>query len=234
VAQKREEEKLSHATMSEEERHDPLECLGPYLTLRILHNPVLTPSHLLKLALVSKAYHTVATEASLWRPRCEHAWGGKVYVPAAARGDLTWKQRYLMADADRKRTVISAEELCAFTWRFRFKRTAGAFWMQIDPYWLEGKDPAAMVQRFFHPDGTLTSPVNDYLWGEDATMRWKSVTAAEGGMAVRINQYPNLTVSRTRDWGWRMENMWVVFEAELAVEGPYAQGVGPNAAVHLA
>lgn len=36
---------------------------------------------------------------------------------------------------------------------------------------------------------------------------------------------PLCSISRTSNWGWRMQNMWVVYEAELLEDGPYRDGV---------
>lgn len=44
------------------------------------------------------------------------AWESLVYVPLAARTDLSWKQRYLAAEADLQRTAITEEELTTFRW----------------------------------------------------------------------------------------------------------------------
>lgn len=43
----------------------------------------------------------------------------------------------------------------------------------------------------------------------------------------------SLVISRGADGGWQMENEWVVMTADLAVDGPYAQGIDGRAP-HLA
>jgi hypothetical protein len=43
--------------------------------------------------------------------------------------------------------------------------------------------------------------------------RWRFTKTKEGkrGHFVKINHWPSLIISRSRDWGWRMENCWVVY-----------------------
>ena len=31
------------------------------------------------------------------------------------------------------------------------------------------------------------------------------------GQFLKVNHWPSLAISRTPDWGWRMENCWVVY-----------------------
>jgi len=38
-------------------------------------------------------------------------------------------------------------------------------------------------------------------------MRWRFTPEKH----IQVEQYPPLTMSRTSDWGWRMENAFVVF-----------------------
>lgn len=33
------------------------------------------------------------------------------------------------------------------------------------------------------------------------------------GQFVKVNHWPSLSISRKSDWGWRMENCWVVYES---------------------
>ena len=101
----------------EQARRDPLDALGGDLLGIVLRN--LTPRHLLKCGLVSKGWNEVSNRAPLWRAHCQDAWEGKRHNPAAAREDLTWKRRYLLADADRKRVGITYVELTSFAWKFR-------------------------------------------------------------------------------------------------------------------
>lgn len=219
---------------------DPTAVLGDDIMSQIL--TLLTPRQLLKCALVSVAWRRAATLEALWEGVCRARWEGKVYVPAAARADLPWKQRYLLAEAQRTAGAasLSLAELTAFTWRFRFKRAAGSLIMENDPYWVHGKDEARAMRRRFTPDGRFEAPVpgadpfSPYPGedGEEEAMAWRfvdergaPVPGAPSGGAVQVNQYPPLTVRRRPDWGFVLENMWVELVADLHPGGPFEGGL---------
>lgn len=107
--------------------------------------------------------------------------------------------------------------------RCRFKEEAGDFWLSLDPYWAGEAPP--LVRRF-HPDGSLTAPPDDPLWG-DHENRWRFTKSREGvaGQFVKVNHWPSLSISRTPSWGWRMENSWVVYTAQLEPGGTFQYGV---------
>lgn len=219
---------------------DPTAVLGDDLMCQIL--ALLPPTQLLKCARVSTAWHRAATLQALWEGVCRARWEGKVYVPAAARDDLSWKQKYLLAEAQRRAgaAFISLAELTAFTWRFRFKRTAGSWFMENDPYWVHGKDEARAMRRRFRPDGRFEAPVpradpfSPYPGddGEDEPMVWRFVDdrgapapGADGSAGVQVNHYPPLSVRRRTDWGFVMENVWVELVADLHPGGPFQAGI---------
>jgi len=95
----------------------------------------------------------------------------------------------------------------------------------MDPYWVSNKDDGAMMTRRFEPDGRLTAPRNDPLQGGEAPMRWRFV---EGG--IQVEQYPTLVPKRRADWGFQLENQWVVFLADLKEGGEHAHGVSRSSA----
>lgn len=96
-----------------------------------------------------------------------------------------WKASYIAAELDSKRTTIEKHELCSKKWSFRFKQ-----WPQ---------DQAGLSAKF-KEDYTYQS---DLL---DGDMRWRFYAGD-----VQVEQYPPLKPSRTRDWGWRLDNDFVVF-----------------------
>jgi hypothetical protein len=203
------------------ERVDPIECLGNDLALHILRH--IEPRYLLNAALVCKRWHALATSDAVWQPVCEILWEGKSYVPAKGLDLPTWKERYLRSDYERKRKKISFTELTTFEWRFRFKRTAGAWWAQIDPYWVHNKDESRMMRRRFAVDGTFQAiGQNDPLMDPHMAMSWRFV-----GDGVQVEEFPVLQCSRTRDWGFVLENQWVIFKADLPLNGPHSSGVKP-------
>ncbi|PRW59115.1 putative ADP-ribosylation factor GTPase-activating AGD15 isoform A [Chlorella sorokiniana] len=212
---------------------DPLHALGQDLLSLALAS--LPPTDLLACALVCRGWRDLLAGAhgnSLWQAQCQAAWENEVYVPAAQRTDLPWKRRYLLAQADRTRTELTPEELTHFRWRFSFKQQAGIFWLHLDPSWTQEGPP---LQRLFMPNGsTEPGSRDDPFWGMHE-MRWRFCKSKEGvkGTFVKINQYPSLELSRTADGGWRMENMWVEYEALLSPGGPYSRGILPGQQRHL-
>lgn len=99
--------------------------------------------------------------------------------------------------------------------------------MQYDPYWTT-KDPNDRLKRFFSPDFTVVGPKDDRMWHNEV-MAWSFLEGSNGNpneRMVRINDYPPLKISRTKEWGWQMDNVWVVMEADLVRDGPYQKGVG--------
>lgn len=75
-----------------------------------------------------------------------------------------------------------------------------------------------MMRRVFTNAGAMTAtcgPHPDPLMAEGEAMRWRFT--ADG--RVQVEDYPALTVKRRADWGFTMENLWVVFIAEVPAEG---------------
>jgi len=68
--------------------------------------------------LVCKSWCDAARDEHLWEKLCAQLWSEKVFIrfPDAAGGH---KQKLAASIKDSKRTKITAEELCAFTWKFR-------------------------------------------------------------------------------------------------------------------
>lgn len=214
---------LSHQVSDPNGAVDPTNILGDDLMCAVLAH--LPTRQLLKCSLVSRAWRHVARSDVLWEQACRDRWADKVYVPAAADTHLTWKQRYLKAEAQRKRssTSITFEELTAFTWKFRFKRAAGPWFQHLDPYWVHGKDESKMLKRRFTTNGRFEAPDGDpfKVTDEDEAMVWTFT----GSRNVRVNEYPSLNVKRTPDWGFEMANMWVVLLADLKPNGPFSRGI---------
>ncbi|GAB4815619.1 hypothetical protein N2152v2_008075 [Parachlorella kessleri] len=212
-------------------RQDPAAVLGRDVMHVVLGN--LPARDLAVAGCVSKQWQSLCSEGFLWRRICEDLWHGKVYVPQAAAGsELSWRQRYEASLLDAARNDITTQELCTFSWTFRFKWLAGVFWTAQDPYWTrEGH----MLRRFFHESGSLTAAPSDPFWGHHEC-RWRFTKSKEGlrGHYVKVNHWPSLSISRTPSWGWRMENCWVVYEAELRPGGPYAAGPEGAAPPHQA
>lgn len=101
-------------------REDPLLALGRDILHLIVS--LLPPKQLMKCSLVSKGWRDVCSADLIWEPVCQQSWAGKIasHNPACQRSDLTAKRRWLFAEADRKRTQLTLEELTTFVWKFRY------------------------------------------------------------------------------------------------------------------
>ncbi|KXZ47274.1 hypothetical protein GPECTOR_36g126 [Gonium pectorale] len=113
--------------------------------------------------------------------------------------------------ADAGRTELREGELCGFTWRLSFKSIT----------WF-GPELASMpIRRHFHPNHTLTAPPDDPLWGNEEPQRhyWYFRPGPTAVTVLQVNTYPCLTVCRTPDWGWELENAVVRLTIDWAA-GP--------------
>ncbi len=65
--------------------------------------------------------------------------------------------------------------------------------------------------------------------------RWRFTKTSQGrrGLYVKVNHWPALSISRTEDWGWRMENCWVVY-LTIPKEQPRPDAQDPQAAKFMA
>jgi hypothetical protein len=208
---------------------DPTTVFTDDILVRIFR--LLNPRQLLKCNLVSLNWHRAATLPELWEEICQERWNGKVYTPAAGQTNLTWKQKYLKAESDRHSSAnsITFTELTSFDWKFRFKRTAGSWFQEKDPYWVHGKDESKMMRRKFVADGSIfQAPEGDPFHDVDRVssddgenMKWRFTRSGD----VQVESYPPLRVRRTPDWGFILENAWVLLIADLKVDGPFVHGV---------
>lgn len=103
-----------------------------------------------------------------------------------------WKASYAYALRDATRREITPEELTGQAWVFFMKQNA---------YMCEFK---------FKPDGRIESNMRG---GVDRESRWKFVGYSP--RRVQVDEYPPLTVSRRPDdWGFRLENEYVLFYSD--------------------
>ena len=77
-----------------------------------------------------------------------------------------------------------------------------------------------MMRRRFTAEHTLVADKEDALMGVGESMRWRFM--ADG--RVQVEEYPALRAKRTSDWGWTLENEWVVFTAECRPPAAAAAG----------
>lgn len=187
---------------------DFVEQLEPDLALHLLS--FLDDKSLARCAAVCSQWSALASDDDTWRRRCEALWRNKVHVcDAALEAQTPRLKAYGLSIADSKRTEITMADVTRCAWQFRFKITAGDYWMILDPSH-RGLPP---MERHFHPCGTVTGPPGDDSEAAFGVREWRwRLTATKDGRRgtfVRVNSYPSLEASRTPDWGWMLENCWV-------------------------
>jgi hypothetical protein len=96
-----------------------------------------------------------------------------------------WKASYICSIIDSRRTQITKAELCSKNWTFRFKQ------------W--GPDHPGIVARF-KADYTYESEMFEQV------LHWRFYCGN-----IQVEQYPEITCTRTSDWGWEMENPMVYY-----------------------
>lgn len=102
------------------------------------------------------------------------------------------------------------DELACMVFTFRFKDDAGEFWFSRDPARYGGPP---MIRRFL-PDGTFWSPGLDPIHGDPEinsfipNIRWRFTKSRGGkrGQFIQVNRWPAYTITRTADFGWKLEN----------------------------
>lgn len=172
----------------------------------------LTEDELLVVSLVCRAWRTAARHDRVWLPLCHALWATKKFVPKDVlySGRPAWRQFY-ESRLDARRERLTVEELCTFRWRFGIKSAIG----------IQGS-----MEGRFQTNGIATVGVfADMHWSivEDNCTDSSSHPGEQQPMKISVNQYPLLTVSRTFDWGWKLENEWVVY-LDVMVRGGAIHG----------
>lgn len=117
----------------------------------------------------------------------QHANSSSSYVNNAS----SWKEAYIMAEIDSKRTIFTPEELIYFQWQLIYNGT-----------------PSSTGLRHFNPDGTYDSP---YMGTSGWSLDYVNVRRGGGGpdgeeYRARLNfstMQVSLIVERNHDtWGW--------------------------------
>ncbi|KAJ3209559.1 hypothetical protein HDU67_006120 [Dinochytrium kinnereticum] len=100
-----------------------------------------------------------------------------------------WKASFIIAEKDAGRIDITKEELCSMKWMFRLEF---ADW-----------PPNHVVKAQFNRDYSYES---DMAFQGDRKMSWRFYMKD-----VQVEQYPPLKVSRTKDWGFSLNNGYAEF-----------------------
>jgi hypothetical protein len=125
---------------------------------------------------------------------------------------------YASSVLDSRRSILSQQELCTrfgFEMHFKIEEEDADDAIVETSEEFERYDAADGIRLyrystcFFQPDGDfrliLRPNVAPTYRPTDLQWRWLEV-----GKRVQVGPYPSLTVSRTRDWGWKLENLHVV------------------------
>lgn len=168
----------------------------------------------------------------LWRLRCETLWRDKIresWLSFSLTDDLKYRYKYFLSLQDSKRTDLTTQELCRFCWGFRFKKSAGNEWTELDPYWssLTRQEGGSfcIMKRKFNLDGSMTNPsvlpdlMDEFSAVVGLRLRWKFTKSRKSsrngtvrrGKFLQVNRWPSSGIERTEDWGWLMHNQWVAY-----------------------
>ena len=181
----------------------------------------LTPHQLNQASLVSKAWgHRVSIR---WSGLFREVWADKVCpVPAATSAYLSAGKVKLAVWSSLKLSqlcTLGTEEMTDGAWSFRFKKAAGKYWTQDDPYWRGG---AAHTVKF-NADSTVELHGGyderglTATWGLlDAAMHGKADAAEHGHDCVRIwldgQVLPSYRVTRNaNNWGFLLSSCWGLY-----------------------
>ena len=183
----------------------------------------------IKLSVLCKDFYAVicSCDEFLWKVRCERLWKGKDkrIVERAAKNVDSFRQKYMKTIEDSHRTDLSEEELCAYTWGFRFKANAGEFFTGMDPHW---SNEGLMLRTFrLARDGespTVVSPQGPDLletWAEEndvMPITWRFTKTRRGedgtvrrGKFLQIKRWPSHGIERGDDWSWIIQNQWAAY-----------------------
>ena len=134
---------------------------------------------------VCKLWRKIANQDSIWKDLFLRLWSDKVFVPNSVRSLLDTsrsKQAFIESLRDSKRSSITVEELTSINFYFRFKRVAGSYWTEKDPFWTTN-EPLLIK---FRSDGLVTG----FPW-DGSQMKWHFVdsdgrASGQSGSALRV------------------------------------------------
>lgn len=167
---------------------------------------------LLVAATVCETWRGVARHDAIWRPRCKELWENKKFFSSWVLLENTsmWR-KFFLSILDAKRERPTKEELCSMTWKFEMKR-APRYLRELEATFSENgttrvENFREMRWCFFNYIG----PEHPHLehCGEGAA---QNQIVPAGSLRICVGPYPPLRISRTHEWGWRLENDWVIYE----------------------
>ncbi|KAJ3344937.1 hypothetical protein HDU83_004590 [Entophlyctis luteolus] len=97
-----------------------------------------------------------------------------------------WKASFIVAEWDSKRIILTKDELCNAEWNIRFRQWPA----EEESMWAK-----------FNPDYTYTSQMIQ----PGHSMKWRFYAND-----VQVESYPELKISRAKDWRFVMQNMHAI------------------------
>ena len=111
---------------------------------------------------VCKHWRVLIWQDVPWRKFCDGLWKDKAHIPReyrAMRESGRSREAFAQSLLDGKRLAITADELVDTVFYFRFKRSAGSYWTDKDPFWTANQP----MRVSFGRDGSV-SGFRGTLW----------------------------------------------------------------------
>jgi tetratricopeptide (TPR) repeat protein len=157
----------------------------------------LQPKDLLMTSEVNRRLLSLSSSSVFWLNHCKLLWKDKIprskyeLMKNPIPKSKTWKLEYFNSLKDSRRVKITMDELQNLKWIIVFKNTHMG--QQIIDHPTFGKNGVYSSELFDHEF--------DYRLIED-------------GLAIQIAEFPFLSVDRTKDWGFHLENSYVDFYSQ--------------------
>lgn len=168
-------------------------------------------THLCRVSRVNCFMKSASSAEQLWEFHWQEDTKDKLHV---LRLDIPTKFALSHARQQSRRTWLSKVELTSLSWDFRFRKSAGNEWLDVDPY-ANGLE-AAHVK--FHADGSAQFSGIPGLDEKDTMWTWARSGAGKKGpqgsflkLTVDGSPLPAYIVTRHSNWGFVLQNCWGVF-----------------------
>lgn len=149
---------------------------------------------------VNKQWNRISSLNCVWEDQCRKLWSRKVYVPERYRILLAQgkAQEALKGSIlDSRRAAITIEEFSGMPFFFRFKKAAGRYWTDMDPYW-QNDEPICMRFNKSGPIDGLPEVQWKLIVEEGET--W--LKSSQINVSVQDTCVLVYEVSRHRNWGF--------------------------------
>jgi hypothetical protein len=163
------------------------------------------PAKLAQCERVCKNWNFVARHKAIWRKLCINTWWNKVHVPEKYRTLLRNgrpREALIGSLIDSRRTVITKEEISSMPFYFRFKKAAGPYWTERDPFWRRDK-PLCIC---FSKDGQVVGfPEVQWKFIDDGGDSCVDTCGSLISVNVRGSAVPTYIASRHSNWGFILQ-----------------------------